>query len=382
MEKFMDKGYMGKVLWVDLSSGKIEEETIPDSVYEKYLSGLGLGAYLLYSRMPVNADPLGPENVLGFLSGLLTGTGSLFTGRWMVVGKSPLTGGWGDANCGGNFSPSIKRCGYDGIFFKGVSKKPVYLFVDKGRAEIKDASRFWGMDTVETEKALIKQADCKKPRVACIGPAGEKLSLISGISNDLGRMAARSGLGAVMGSKKLKAVVLGGAGRIKSHSPDKIKKLSKTCNASVKEQWQFVKGIMSAHIGTLLRVLPGQIAIYDKMYIPMLDKWGTTSMNQISIEMGDSPIKNWKGSNKDFGTEKSEPLNPDVFTDCVIVKYHCYSCPLGCGSRALLSIWENDGEVIVYDSKTLEIVKRLPMNKPVGKYNVYNKIHRSEGTSH
>ncbi len=175
MEKFMDKGYMGKVLWVDLSSGKIEEETIPDSVYEKYLSGLGLGAYLLYSRMPVNADPLGPENILGFLSGLLTGTGSLFTGRWMVVGKSPLTGGWGDANCGGNFSPSIKRCGYDGIFFKGVSKKPVYLFVDKGRAEIKDASRFWGMDTVETEKALIKLADCKKPRVACIACRGKTL---------------------------------------------------------------------------------------------------------------------------------------------------------------------------------------------------------------
>lgn len=327
----MGKGYMGKVLWVDLSSGKIEEEIIPDSVYEKYLSGLGLGAYLLYSRIPVNADPLGPENILGFLSGLLTGTGSLFTGRWMVVGKSPLTGGWGDANCGGNFSPSIKRCGYDGIFFKGISKRPVYLFVDNGKAEIRDASRFWGMDTVETEKSLIKEAGCKKPRVACIGPAGEKLSLISGISNDLGRMAARSGLGAVMGSKKLKAVVLGGAMRIKSHSPDKIKKLSRTCNTATKDQSQFIKGIMSARIGTLMRVLPAQMAMNSKMYISMLDRWGTASTNQISIEIGDSPIKNWKGSNKDFGTEKSESLNPDVFTDCVIVKYHCYSCPLGCG---------------------------------------------------
>jgi aldehyde:ferredoxin oxidoreductase len=327
----MDRGYMGKVLWVDLSSGKIEEETIPDNVYKKYLSGLGLGAYLLYSRMPANADPLGPENILGFLSGLLTGTGSLFTGRWMVVGKSPLTGGWGDANCGGNFSPAIKRCGYDGIFFKGISKKPVYLFVDKGKAEIKEASEFWGLDTVETEKALIKQAPCKKPRVACIGPAGEKLSLISGISNDLGRMAARSGLGAVMGSKKLKAVVLGGATRIIPHNPGKIKKLSKACNASVKDQSKFIKRIMSARVGTLMRVLPTQMAMDGKIYIAMLSKWGTASMNQISVEIGDSPIKNWKGSNKDFGTEKSGLLNPDVFTDCVKVKYHCYSCPLGCG---------------------------------------------------
>jgi len=331
MEKQMDRGYMGKVLWVNLSAGKIEEEIIPDNVYEKYLSGLGLGAYLLYGRIPADADPMGPENILGFLSGLLTGTGSLFTGRWMVVGKSPLTGGWGDANCGGNFSPSIKRCGYDGVFFKGVSKKPVYLFVDNGKAEIKDASGFWGMDTVETEKALIKKAGCKRPRVACIGPAGEKLSLISGISNDLGRMAARSGLGAVMGSKKLKAVVLGGAMRIKSHSPDKIKKLSRTCNTATKDQSQFIKGIMSARIGTLMRVLPAQMAMDGKMYISMLDKWGTASMNQISIEIGDSPIKNWKGSNKDFGTEKSKQLNPDVFTDSVFVKYHCYSCPLGCG---------------------------------------------------
>ena len=105
----MDKGYMGKVLVVDLGTGAVRTETIPDNVYENYLSGLGLGAYLLFQWIPPEADPLGPDNVLGFMSGLLTGTGSLFTGRWMVVGKSPLTGCWGDANCGGTFSPAIKR---------------------------------------------------------------------------------------------------------------------------------------------------------------------------------------------------------------------------------------------------------------------------------
>ncbi|MBA4397930.1 MAG: aldehyde ferredoxin oxidoreductase, partial [Syntrophus sp. (in: bacteria)] len=115
----MAKGYRGRVLWVDLSRGDIREEIIPDKIYEQHLSGTGLAAYLLYERIPAGADPLGPENILAFTSGLLTATGSLFSGRWMVAGKSPLTGGWGDANCGGNFSPAIKQCGYDGIFFTG-----------------------------------------------------------------------------------------------------------------------------------------------------------------------------------------------------------------------------------------------------------------------
>ena len=116
--------FMGKVLWVDLSSQTFTEEQIPDSVYREYLSGIGLAAYLLYDRIPAGADPLGPENILGFVSGLLTGTPSLFSGRWMAVGKSPLTGTWGDANCGGYFSLSIKQCGYDGIFFTGISDAP------------------------------------------------------------------------------------------------------------------------------------------------------------------------------------------------------------------------------------------------------------------
>ena len=124
------KGYTGKILFVNLSYGEIHEETIPDHVYEMLLSGVGLGAYVLYNRIPAEADPLGPDNILGFVSGLLTGTPSLMTGRWMVVCKSPLTGGWGDSNCGGTFSPAIKQCGYDGIFFSGISKEPVYLYVD------------------------------------------------------------------------------------------------------------------------------------------------------------------------------------------------------------------------------------------------------------
>ena len=200
----MQKPYMGKILMVDLSNQTMTEEAIPRSVYEQYLSGMGLGAHILYHRMPAGADPLGPENILGFCSGFLTGTGSLFSGRWTLVGKSPLTGTWGDANCGGTFSPAIKRSGYDAIFFKGISAGPVYLYVKNGKTLLKDASDLWGQDAVETEE-ILKKRHGEKAAVAVIGPAGEKISLISGVCTDRGRIAARSGLGAVMGVKKLNA---------------------------------------------------------------------------------------------------------------------------------------------------------------------------------
>ncbi|MCD6487183.1 MAG: aldehyde ferredoxin oxidoreductase family protein [Syntrophobacterales bacterium] len=326
----MDKGYMGKILMVDLTTGDIKEETVPDDVYEKYLSGMGLAAYLLHNRIPAGADPLGPDNILGFVSGLLTGTGSLFAGRWMVVGKSPLTGGWGDANCGGNFSPAIKRCGYDGIFFKGISDKPVYLHIKNGRARLCDASHLWGVDAVEAEELLTREHG-QRSRVALIGPAGEKLSLISGISNDKGRMAARSGLGAVMGSKRVKALVLEGAKRIPVHNREEIKKLSRKCNKWVQFQPPFIPGSMTSYVGALMRVMPTVLAQDGMLYKILLRKWGTVSMNQMSVEMGDAPIKNWKGNNTDFGRKKSIATNPDVFTDCEMIKYHCYSCPMGCG---------------------------------------------------
>jgi len=233
---------MGKILTADLSTHEIREETIPDRVYEQYLSGMGLAACILYDRIPAGADPLSPENIIGFVSGLLTGTGSLFAGRWMVVGKSPLTGGWGEANCGGSFSPAIKRCGYDGIFFTGISEKPVYLYVNNGGAELRDASHLWGRDAVESEAMLIAETSANS-RIAVIGPAGERLSLIAGICNDRGRMAARSGLGAVMGAKRLKAVVLDGKKRIDVHNRAEIKRLSQMCNRWVQFQPPIFAGL-------------------------------------------------------------------------------------------------------------------------------------------
>lgn len=328
----MDRGYTGKILQVNLSTGDINEEVIPDWVYERFLAGMGLGAFILHRDIPANADPLGPDNVLGFVAGILTGTGSLFTGRWTVVGKSPLTDGWGDANCGGMLAPAIKRCGYDGIFITGASDTPVYLDIKNGKAKICNADDLWGKDAIETEMILTQRCRKKKlPRVACIGPAGENLSRISGISTDKGRIAARSGLGAVMGAKKLKALVFSGTRPIKPHDREAVHRLSRKCNRWATFQIPFLSGSMLGKIGALMRMLPTQMAMDGMLYKLMLSKWGTTAMNQMSVEMGDSPIKNWKGTNKDFDAKRSQTVDPDIFRQCEIVKYHCYSCPIGCG---------------------------------------------------
>lgn len=332
----MNRGYMGKILMVDLSKGEFREETIPDKVYENYLSGLGLAAHLLYDRIPKGADPLGPDNILAFVSGLLTGTGSLFAGRWMVAGKSPLTGTWGDANCGGSFSPAIKRCGYDGIFFTGMSEKPVYLYIKNNKIELKDASSLWGKDAIESEELLQEQYG-QGARVAVIGPAGEKLSLISGICNDKGRIAARSGLGAVMGSKKLKAVVLDGKKRIVSHDQAEVHKLSRKCNKWVQFQPPLGPSMVVGFLGTLLRVLPTAMAQDGMIYKSILRQWGTGGLNQMSPEWGDSPIKNWKGSSKDWPFKRSRSADPDKIKRTEFVKYHCYSCPLGCGGKCSMT---------------------------------------------
>lgn len=327
---------MGKILWVDLTAGTCEEQAIPDEVYEKMLSGMGLAAYILYQRIPARADPLGPENVLGFVSGLLTGTGSLMSGRWMAAAKSPLTHTWGDANCGGSLSPAIKQCGYDGIFFTGISPRPVYLYVGHGKAELVDAGGVWGKDCRETEQNLRQQYEGRAVSVACIGPAGEKCSLIAGISNDEGRMAARSGLGAVMGSKRLKALVLQGAYRIPVYDEGRVKALSEGFNRWISFQPPFLSGTLMGLLGTSMRWLPLQMRQDGLLYKVLLSKWGTVSMNQYSVETGDSPIKNWDGSCAEFNFKRSSSTNPDRFRERELVKYHCYSCPLGCGGMCTM----------------------------------------------
>lgn len=325
----MPLGFMGKVLWVNLTSGEIRAETIPEAVYQKYLSGVGLAAYLLGRAIPAGADALGPDNVLGFVSGLLNCTNSLFTGRWMAVAKSPLTGGWGEANCGGTLAPALKHCGYDGIFFQGCSPRPVIFSLVDGQPRLIDAQLYWGLDTVETDQRL--RASCPNSAVACIGPAGEKQSLIAGIVNDGGRLAARSGLGAVMGSKGLKAIVLHGLEKVAIANPTAMEKLSQQARYWVRMQIPLPPGKITRYIGTLMRILPVQWAQDGMLYKWLLQRWGTISMNQISVEMGDAPIRNWQGSNETFSLAQSAPTDPDALTDVETKKYHCSACALSCG---------------------------------------------------
>ena len=333
-------GYMGKVLWVDLDNQEFYEEAIPERVYQEFLSGIGLAAHLLYEHIPPGADPLGSENVLGFVSGLLTGTPSLFSGRWMAVGKSPLTRTWGEANCGGFFSLAIKKCGYDGIFFKGISDHPVYLLIDPGGPKLVGADDLWGSDTSAAEHLLTQRHGTRrKPGVVCIGPAGEKQSLIAGISHDYGRMAARSGLGAVMGSKKLKAIVLIGAQPVPVADSQGMKVLSQKPAKISRFQIPLTSRMM-ALAGKFLRNPWFKLRWDGILFSGVLRKWGTVGLNQTSIEWGDAPIKNWSGTHKDFPLDKSNQISPELISTREHKKYHCLACPLGCGGM-LHSTGEN-----------------------------------------
>lgn len=328
------KGYTGKILMVDLSSGSFEERKIEDNWYEDFLSGVGLAAHILYREIPAGADPLGPENILGFVSGLLTGTGSVMTGRWMAVAKSPLTGGWGDANCGGNLSPAIKQCGYDGIFFKGIAEKPVYLYIDNKGPQLLDASPFWGKDAVETEDQLEElHWKTKKPSIAVIGQAGENVSLIAGICNDRGRIAARSGVGAVMGSKKLKAVVLAGSKPIKGENFEEIKALSKGFSNKVRlmNMPRFVPSSVLVYMGKAMAAMKHVTLLDGIMTVLLLKRWGTPMNNGLAATLGDTPIKNWSSSVAEYNKSYYKHVNGDRFTNKEYQKYHCYSCVIGCG---------------------------------------------------
>ncbi|MBM3166698.1 MAG: aldehyde ferredoxin oxidoreductase family protein [Chloroflexi bacterium] len=292
-------GFMGKILRVDLSNSKIAEEPLKEQDCKMFLGGSGLATKYLWDEVPKGADPLGPDNALIFMTGPLTGTESPSAGRYCVVTKSPLTGFWGEANSGGNWGVHFKCTGFDGIIFKGASPKPVYLVIDEGKAELKDASKLWGKSVIETNN-LIKQELGEDFEVACIGVGGENLVKYACIINDLHRAAGRCGVGAVMGSKKLKAIAVRGSKEIKVANKEKFSEVSKTNYDLVNE--------------SMLKIT--------------LETYGTAMATDLINVRGGFPTRNWQtGVFPDIEKISGITLTETLLTD----RKHCYACPISCG---------------------------------------------------
>lgn len=292
-------GCHGKILRVNLSSGLISEEMVPESVHKKFLGGAGLATKYLWDEVPEGADPLGPENRLIFMAGSLTGVVAPSTGRFSVVAKSPQTGIWGQANSGGRWGVEFKRCGYDGIIFEGKAEKPVYLLIEDNKAELRDAEQLWGLNVSETTNQIRDEVGARH-NVACIGPAGENLVKYAAIMNDFSRAAGRCGLGAVMGSKNLKAVAVKGTIRTPISEPEEFKAHSKK-----------------------------QYELMDEAMMKMaMQAFGTSVVLDLVNVRGGFPTRNWQSG----VYERADDINGPAISDNILTRnVACFACPIACG---------------------------------------------------
>jgi aldehyde:ferredoxin oxidoreductase len=304
------------LLVVDLAARTVQVQELEPQLLHDRVGGYGLGAHLLLERMPAGTPPLAPGSLLGFFPGPLTGTPTPTGSRFTVVGKSPLTQTWGDANCGGYLGPALKMAGYDGVLFAGQAERPVYLLITEEESSLVEASELWGLDTYQTEDWL-HEAHGPDVRVACIGPAGEACSRTAAIISDKGRAAGRSGLGALMGSKKLKAIVASGTRAVPVADLPRLQELRRACLRAMH------KGFGAT---AFLRVT------------------GTPGYAQAAVLNGDGPIRNWAGTPADL--PDTAALDPVVVTARRRQRYACYRCPLGCGG--LWSLPSRQGEQLVH----------------------------------
>lgn len=293
-------GYIGKILRINLSSKTIKTEALDLKEAQKFIGGRGLGTKMLSDEVDPAVDALSPENKLIFLTGPLTGTPTPTGGRYMVITKSPLTGTVACSNSGGYWGPELKFAGYDGIVIEGKASTPVYINIVDDKVEILDASDLWGMVVSETTYALEK-VHGEKVRVATIGPAGENLSKIAAIMNDIGRAAGRSGVGAVMGSKNLKAIVVKGSGKVEIADSVKLKEAFSVCMKKIKENGVTGQG---------------------------LPAYGTAVLVNIINENGVFPTNNFQ-----YGTfDKAEEISGETLAEKYLKKKDpCYRCPIACG---------------------------------------------------
>lgn len=293
----MVKGYAGRILHVDLTKGETWTEEPPEDFYRRYLGGNGFVAHYLLKEVPQGAEPLGPENVLVFACGTFTGIPIAGGGRNSMGAKSPLTGGYGTGEVGGFFGAELKRAGFDGIVVRGQAEKPVYLWIKEGEVEIRDASHLWGTTTLECLEAIRDELDDKRVRMAAIGPGGENMVRFACVINDLRHAAGRTGLGAVMGSKKLKAVVARARGNVELADRDRVLEHARWMGQNWKEMsWG------QHELGT-----PGGIGNLQKI--------------------GALPTRNFQ----DGQFEGYESISGETLRDTITIGTEgCYACPINC----------------------------------------------------
>ena len=300
-------GWMGKILRIDLTRGTISQEALERDDLRNYIGARGLGTRLFVKEVDPNVDPLSPENKVIFMSGPLTGTFAPCGGRFNVVTKGVLNGTIAASNSGGNFGPELKFAGFDGIIIEGRAAKPVYLWVYNDQVEIRDASELWGKDVFETTD-LIKAGTDEETKVACIGPAGENQVKFACIMNEYHRAAGRSGVGAVMGSKNLKAVAVRGTGGVKVAS---------------------VNDFMEAAVDARKKLAAHPVTSEG------LTAYGTNILINILNENGGLPVKNYSEAAVFEGAEK---ISGEYQAEKYLVKNKgCFGCTIGCGRVTKIS---------------------------------------------
>lgn len=298
----MGDGYQGKILRVDLTNEKITTEPLNKEWAKQFIGGKGLGARYLFEELKPGTDPLSPDNILSIWTGPLVGTLTPLTGRYVLVTKSPLTGTFLDSYAGGFFGSELKYTGFDGVIIKGKAKKLSYLWINDGKAEIRDAKNLAGKDTFKTEELVRKETGHKFTRVASIGPAGEKLGLISSVTSDITRNAARGGTGAVFGSKNLKAVAVKGSMGVEVQNIEEFTKMAKE---------MVLKDVVENpdHAGMITD--------------------GTPIIVAMSNDAGILPTKNWRTG----VFEDSKGIDSEAVKSRVLVrKKACFDCAIACGS--------------------------------------------------
>lgn len=297
-------GYHGKVLRINLTTGEITKEDLKEGMARDYIGGAGFGLKYLYDEVPGNIDPFGEENKLIFAPGPLSGTSSPCASRMAVVTKSPLTGAVGMATSGGHFPVEMKFAGYDVLIIEGKADKPVYLYIKDDEVKIKTADKIWGMETFDTQSFLKHHLNDQQLRIACIGPAGENLSKMASIINER-RAFGRKGVGAVMGSKNLKAIAIRGTGKVPIADDEAFK----------------------AARSSMLKAMKDSPVLYSHF-----SKIGTPMMVDGVSALGMFPSENFSTTGeKDYTAE----IGAEKSIAATIASEPCYGCPVGCSQLKL-----------------------------------------------